>query len=134
MRVSRFKTTLLLLFSTVFCCTAAEKISENLKVNPSLEFIPNKGQIVDSDGNPRPDIKFVTHIPGATLYFTSEGIHYLFTNVKRSSPVSPLYNNDDAASISITKLKMLMELQGSNKDVVVLPRSPSNHYSNYYLP
>ena len=50
----------------------------------NLEFIENRGQIIDTDGNPRPDIAYVADGNGVKLYFTETGVSHVFTKIEKS--------------------------------------------------
>lgn len=53
-----------------------------LASNPvgGLRFTENKGQIIDTDGNLRPDILFKTQAAGADIYLTSQGISFVLVS------------------------------------------------------
>ncbi|MBL0176530.1 MAG: hypothetical protein IPP94_14905 [Ignavibacteria bacterium] len=54
-----------------------------------IRFQENKGQIVDTDGKPCPDIMFTATVSGARLYFRRDGISTVFikpdTSVQETS-------------------------------------------------
>jgi hypothetical protein len=46
-------------------------------------FQENKGQIIDTDGELRPDVLFTTHKNGLTAYLKTNGISYVFEAVNK---------------------------------------------------
>jgi hypothetical protein len=53
----------------------------NQKVDRSLQFEENKGQLVDVNGVPVPQVKYSAAYNGAQLYFTPLGVSYVFSKV-----------------------------------------------------
>jgi len=51
----------------------------------STRFIENKGQLTDSEGNLRSDIKFYLNSGNLTVYFTSNSVIYTFHKQKRNT-------------------------------------------------
>ena len=43
-----------------------------------IRFVENRGQVIDIEGKPRPDILFTAASRGLTIYFRRDGISYVF--------------------------------------------------------
>lgn len=107
-------------------------------------FIPNRGQLVDSEGKPRPDLLYVTNGSGIKMYFRQTGISYVFARLEQ-----PKTQDDGKVSEATGKLmqaspesveeplvsmyRMDMDLVGSNTDAKILPEEQTEAYFNYYL-
>lgn len=107
-------------------------------------FIPNRGQIVDSEGKPRPDLLYVTNGSGIKMYFRQTGVSYVFARLEQ-----PKAQDDGKVSEATGKLmqappesveeplvsmyRMDMDLVGSNTNAAILPEEQTEAYFNYYL-
>jgi len=99
--------------------------AEKWLTRSSLTFTENKGQVVDTRGNLRPDILYTAEANGAMLYFRSNGVSYVFPKVEAD------YRTKD---MSITSLyRMDLELVGANPSVRVVSEDATEERSNYYL-
>ena len=85
----------------------------------SLIFIENKGQLIDSEGNLRSDIAYVSESNGVKLYFIESGVSYVFTKEETDGVNNNLYpkkfedkylNRNDREISKITTYRMDMEL------------------------
>ena len=56
------------------------QILQRLRGN-GLCFTPNKGQIVDVDGNLRPDVLYKGQGAGADIYLRKTGVSYVYSNM-----------------------------------------------------
>ncbi len=106
-----------------------------------IRFTENRGQIVDTDGNLRPDILYTADADGVRLYFTSQGVSYVFTRVEdekqqisEATGMSPDdYRFDQPeTSRNIIAYRMDMELVGSNSDVRIRAERELYGYDNFY--
>jgi len=65
-------------------------------------FIKNNGQLIDTDGNPVPDILYYTSAGGADLYFTKDAVCYVWSRI------------DTGNAAPDTLYRMDMKLLGTN--------------------
>ncbi|MBN1448155.1 MAG: fibronectin type III domain-containing protein [Bacteroidetes bacterium] len=100
---SVLKTVPTLFFLCVYLCCSAEArgaethslandgsgvpvLSEKRSLRLSPRFTENRGQIIDTDGNSRPDVRFTARIGGADLYLRTTGMSHVFTKVMMDEP------------------------------------------------
>ena len=74
----KLKTILFSLFLLIFGLSNAQKAASG---GNSLEFIPNKGQIVDMNGKVRNDILYTAHAGTVQVYLKSRGLSYIVSTV-----------------------------------------------------
>lgn len=123
--------------------TAKAQYEANAKERPVV-FIPNRGQVVDSDGNPRPDLLYSTSGGGVQLYFRKTGISYVFARVEEQpkpvngtiseatgKPMRPIEESMDEPLVSV--YRMDMELEGCNTNAEIVSEEQTKEYFNYYL-
>jgi uncharacterized protein (AIM24 family) len=113
-----------------------------LKGTSSSGFQENLGQIVDTDGKARPDIKCTAIVNGATLYFRKDGVSTVFMKSIESfrSTAPPAAQDDismlhDPENIKTTFkcCRMDMTLPGCNPDARIRTEGELEGFSNYYL-
>lgn len=87
-----------------------------------LLFLENKGQILDVDGNPRPDILYTAKSNAANVYVTASALHYQFTNIKA-----------DSSSQTIKEThRFSIQLENVNPSPLVKTSTPEVYTENYY--
>jgi len=86
-------------------------------------YIPNGGQLLDTDGNPVPDILFSSLTASPALFFRQNGLSYVFA---RLAPLDSITLND-------TLHRVDMEFVGSNTNVQVSPVDEVEGSTNYFL-
>ena len=59
-----------------------EKASQWMKAQP-VQFLENKGQMTDMDGNPVPFVLFKAEAPGMNMYITEKGLTYVFIKAEK---------------------------------------------------
>ena len=79
-----------------------------------LRFVPNVGQILDLNGNQRPEIKYKVQQGSLAVYFTQRGLHYAFARPKAGPPMLPI----TAESIQAQEAEQLERLRAywANRD------------------
>lgn len=60
-------------------------VTSTLHAQPTLRYIPNKGQVRDTEGNPRPDILYTASAPGMNIYVRRTGISFVLYEARRDS-------------------------------------------------
>ncbi|MBN1448708.1 MAG: hypothetical protein JXA28_12320 [Bacteroidetes bacterium] len=101
-------------------------------------FTENRGQVRDTDGQPRPDIRYYADMHGTRIYVTSRGISYVFTESEARDA-----SNDDANSMDVLSedtgtavtlaYRVDMDLDGMNTGARIRTDEPAAWYANYYL-
>src|SRR5579883_1160242 len=122
-----------------------------LSQNSGIRFIENKGQIADTKGNPRPDIKYYTEsLNGVRMYFSADKISYVFAQYDTTASLSLAPQSGERASeprASAGEGRLIRELSMKQTpyrlyrmDMNLLGASPSaieregesQDYTNYY--
>jgi hypothetical protein len=86
--------------------------------NTSLQFIENKGQIINQSGKHRNDIDFKLETNDLTLFIGRGQVHYQWTK----------YDND------IQTYRLDMILVGANPNAQRIEEEITGYFENYYLP
>ena len=112
-------------------------------VNKDIIFIPNKGQIVDTDGNLSPDILFKATLNGVDLYLTNKGMSFVFYKYEdkpqnlaagRKEIKEELHSfRDEPLKDKTVKIyRMDLDIVGMNPNVKTLNEEQTEEYFNYY--
>jgi len=127
------------------------QISTLIFAGNSLEFIENRGQIVDMEGNLRPDILYVGDGGGAKIYLREGMVSYVMSEVEGLEEIEELKEEIEherneiekkkkqeklAALEANAKLKVHrvdMEFVNANINTSVRVKEPTQGYFNYYL-
>lgn len=88
----------------------------------SLTFFENKGQIIDTDDELVPEIKYYTHRHTPSLYFTDDILSYVWSRIDTTS------NTDD----TLARIDLLFPGSNGSKEVH-RANSQRGEYLNYYL-
>ncbi len=120
-----------------------------------LSFLENKGQVMDQNRQPRPDIQFaIKAAPGLNIFIGNGAIHYQFgkaegtgadkgssSGQKSHLPLRPLLRGtlprrgaeaDEAAPVSYSMYRMDVELIGANLNAEVVTEQKQDYYENYF--
>ena len=102
-------------------------------------FIENRGQIIDQDNNPNPDVKYLFNTPGFNVQLRKVGFSYDVYAVKSfNTPHSVLNsisgrrNQIDSAIKEYQFHRIDFDLIGANLKCEVVESNPSKEYYNYY--
>jgi len=100
-----------------------------------LDFIENRGQIVDAAGGRRPDILFTASAGAMRIYLRRDGISYV---LRGSLPdaAAPLSGGSPVVSprpSALFEYRMDLQLIGSNPRPEVIAEGLTPYRSNYYL-
>ncbi len=117
----------------------------------SIRFTENRGQIVDTRGELRPDVLYKAESKGVSLYFSRRGVSYVFSKAEgdlarylRHDCRLHDHSDDDRdrhgefegppTEEPIIKLyRMDLELIGSNPDARVVADLPESDLQHFYL-
>lgn len=126
--------------------TEARALYETSAKEAPIVFIPNRGQIVDSEGRLRPDLLFSTSSSGLKMYLRRTGISYVFARVEEKAasqgPISeatgkPMQHSPTDGKPTedplVSVYRVDMEFEGCNTDAEVLGEEETKQYFNYYL-
>lgn len=101
-----------------------------------IEFIENRGQFVDFDGNLIPDIKYTASIEGQQLYVRDNGISFLFSQFEEDTTAvidsNMLMMGIEPMAGTMTYHRMDMNLVGANFNATVRGLEKQPQYNNYY--
>ncbi len=120
----------------------AQKMLNNSK---SIEFIENKGQIADQNGNVNWDVLFVAEVPYGTVTIRRDGISCTFIKqdveklnlLKKSMFSKDVKKNDRSAlaeGIPTETYRVDMRLKNSNWNPTIEKFEMAEDFNNYYLP
>jgi hypothetical protein len=94
-----------------------------------MGFTENKGQLVDQDGNPAPDVFFKSCGTGPAIYITNKGLTYVFDQAGDPLPAS----DKEETKLRMNWAKAEMQLIGADirkENMVCEDALPG--YSNFY--
>jgi len=125
-----------------FVLVALFQITTLIFAGNGLEFIENRGQIVDMEGNLRPDILFVGDAGGAKIYLRKGAISYVLTMDPEYS--GTMDNEEEENELETWNLELEtiqtlrvhrvdMEFVNANVDAKTRVEEPTQGYFNYYL-
>jgi len=123
-----------------FVLVALFQITTLIFAGNSLEFIENRGQIVDMEGNLRPDILYVGDGGGAKIYLRKGGVSYVLTIDNEEEELETLNTKPAFAETlragrheTLQVHRVDMEFVNANMDAKVRVEDPTQGYFNYYL-
>ncbi len=99
-------------------------------------FTENRGQIVDTEGNPRPDILYTADVNGVRLYVRRTGISYVFSQRKEPEKMPDSQTNafmSSKAETEVVLYRMDMDFAGGNPFAQARPGKVLDGVSHYYL-
>ena len=135
-------TTLVLVFAmTAFAGNPLAGDGDALMKNTPICFQENRGQIVDTDGNPRTDIAFTARVAGVQLYFRQDGISYVFSHTdEQASPQTGATHSlrkraelAEPTPLRMQLQRMDMTLAGCNPAARIRAYDAVPGVVNYYL-
>jgi len=110
-------------------------IAQKALKGQSQVFVENKGQIIDTDGSLRNDIKFTTRYQGANIYFAKDGLYYVLQQSKavehkKILDAAALKKGDKEYITTTKRIKMHFLNVSRNVEIESID---SVSYSNFYL-
>ncbi|MFM6956118.1 MAG: SBBP repeat-containing protein [Ignavibacteria bacterium] len=136
-----FYFSLLVLCSVVgFHANAKEKIpntdSYQLLTKLNVEFIENKGQVIDQNGTLRPDVLYYASVPDGLVFVTKHGVSFEFHRLTtKGTPPDPKQSPSKENDFQWTKdvYRIDMVCNNSNSSPRVIGEKESEDYINFYL-
>ncbi len=114
-----------------------------------IEFVKNKGQIVDQSGKKLPEILYSGDGGGASIYLRQGGVSYVIKKIEDADKLEEAEEEMEARRFNKNKIRevldslqetmlvkiqrMDMEFTGSNKQAKIIEEEPTEGYLNYYL-
>ena len=108
-------------------------------INDQIEFIENRGQFVDNEGKPCPDIKYICFTKGQAVYLRDDGISFVLskneTKREMKQPVTEFLDSfkKDTEHREITFCRSDINFYGSNTEPEIYGVGEIKYYRNYYL-
>jgi len=127
-------------FCLTFIIVTTNLFSQN--ENPVFEynsFVENKGQVIDIDGNLRPEILFTGDAGNTKIYVKRGSVSYVLSSIEGLAEIPHDAIDVEAARIEAQKNAVLklhrvdMEFIGSDPNSKVVATNKTEDYSNYYL-
>lgn len=121
-----------------FPATTSVHSANTSPVSQQISFIENRGQLRDTDGNPRPDIRYYADVQGTRLYVTNRGISYVFVKnadrkeADRGKEYQGEDGIDDTQEHDIALYRVDMDLAGMNPFARIGAAEKMPGYRNYY--
>ncbi|MEX2588575.1 MAG: SBBP repeat-containing protein [Chitinophagales bacterium] len=140
----------LLLFLSIFVspALAQQKVSD-YSVSPQFGFIENKGQIMDQDYKPNPDVKYLFPGKGVKVHLKQQSFSYEVVKYeekeRRFSEATGWVDElgrrleegeglgrEEPKEYDVHTQRIDIELVGSNPNAELVPANPAPDYINYY--
>lgn len=95
-----------------------------------LVFIPNRGQLINTEGQPQNDIAYTAEHGGAALFFRTNGVSYVFTRKQQTGTGTLSSQSEDLAVLASSRVDMV--LIGANPSVAIVGEDQIREYFNFY--
>jgi len=121
-----------------FFLVALFQISTLIFAGNNLEFIENRGQIIDMEGNLRSDILYVGDGGGTKIYLRKGGVSYVLTMDPEYSGTIDNEEDEELETLNnkhetLRVHRVDMEFVNANMDAKIRVENPTQGYFNYYL-
>jgi hypothetical protein len=126
------------IFLLLFTLISSVAFSTN---RDELYFIENKGQIIDAEGNPQPNVLFTLKARGVEIFITKNSLHYFFNkklqaetgeSLNDSLPKSLLRKFSSKSGNKFATHRLDLFVKNTNPNSVVKKGEPLLYYENYY--
>lgn len=122
------------LFANLYVAISSSPLNSVQSSANRIEFIENLGQLVDENRTAIADVQYYSFTPGMDLYFSANGVGYVFRrNSEESVLVSEGGTDRKKASGTTETYRMDMVLIGANRALKIVAEDISETYTNYYL-
>ena len=123
----------------------AKKNDKSSPIKSALKdivFIPNKGQIIDTEGKLRPDILYKAELNGVDLYLTYKGMSFVFykyedepknlaAGEKELNRIHDTFKDEIEDKI-VKMYRMDLDIVGMNQNFKTVNEEQTTEYYNYY--
>ena len=120
-----------------------DKASLIKSASKDIIFIPNKGQIIDTEGKLRPDIFYKAELNGVDLYLTNKGMSFVFHKYedipnnlaagnKEMDGIHDPFKDEPVRDREIIMYRMDLDIVGMNTNFKTLNEEQATEYFNYY--
>ena len=131
---------LVLCLGMIFDANAQENIpntdSYQLLTKSNVEFIENKGQVIDQHGTLRPDVLYYASVPDGLVFVTKNGVSFEFHRLTTKGTLpDPKQSSSKENDFQWTKdvYRIDMVCNNSNASPRVIGEKQSEDYINFYL-
>ncbi len=136
-RIHRELLQALVLLLTLSAPLAAQDRPGHATAARPILFTENRGQLVDTRGQLRPDLLYKAESGGVELYLSATSLSYVFTSVdgdlgRFQSEVERL-GQEKATPIPVRTYRMDVELIGARSAPEIVPEEGIGFYDNFYL-
>jgi len=111
-----------LLFLSIWATARENPAAQQWLGKNGVSFTENKGQIMDTRGQARPDVLYYAEANGVKLYFRSNAISYVFPKVEERA----------GETVTTGLYRMDLELVGANPNTKVVSENQVEGLSNFY--
>ncbi len=144
------KSIIFLFLSFSATCYGQVANKQSLAASNTMLFLENKGQVLDFDNQPRPDILYMLKGGGVNVFVGKGELHYLFSQKKQNPEEAKKQgfgetladkreeldllkgNHLDTTPIEIETYRLDFALEGMNPAATVEALEPNAYYENYY--
>jgi hypothetical protein len=131
---------MLLMQSTSIVLNAQEvvqqKYSNLLNAKKQIEFVENKGQVIDQNGALFNDVLYYASLPDGLVYVTKKGVSFEFHTMKfKGTLPDPKQSSTKKEDFHWTKdvYRIDMQFNNANTSPTVIGEDKSSDYVNFYL-
>ncbi len=112
------------------------------KSDNAVLYQENRGQIVDTDGEVRPEVLFTSYSNGVRSYFKNTGISYVFEkyNGLSSAPSSSDLTQTNSVdveeqmkNVTVEMHRIDLNLIGANPNARIVKEKAASNFENFYL-
>lgn len=102
-------------------------------ITNEISFTPNRGQLLNTNGQTAQEVLAKASVPGMDLYLTTKGLSYVFLNYEedKDAPVHPVYINDKQYKVHYSRVDI--DLVGASLTAAQTQwTQPTNTRTNHY--
>ncbi len=133
------KNHLLLVFSVLLMALNANANNINKPISSQYGFIENKGQIIDQNNNPNPNVFYLYNGNGLRVQLRKEGFSYEVINTIKTpktiidkAPHGKFASQADSFDITYQTHRVDINFKDGNKNATLKPFQTANDFINYY--
>ncbi|MBI2268723.1 MAG: SBBP repeat-containing protein [Bacteroidetes bacterium] len=103
--------------------------------NHAVQFLENKGQMTDVNGQPVPSVLFKTQVPGMDMYLTDKGLTYIFIDSlgeKENEEVDEKKHDEKKIEKRWSRIDMTFSGASIKKENTIKEKQSSSNYNYFY--
>ena len=101
--------------------------------NNEIEFVENKGQVIDNNNNLRPDVLYASEKSGEKVYLRKNGITHLICKSEEEEKNKIQSTEAELSHSKLYALRLDIDFIGTNTNKTIKEEEPSSGFYNYYL-